>query len=223
MDAFSTNLKLSLSLRELCRYCCKQLNLFYPDGDEVVPTFLTTYVRSALERYEYCFSHVNNKYVFDGRNVFFNHLNSDQYATFLYFLANNIFQSSGSSSVCDKLFLLNKQIHGLDLFYEVALPDIFLLVHPVGTVLGRAQYANYFVAYQRCGVGSNHNQSPSFGQHFTMRPGSSALGSVTTGDYCQLSTGALVIDEQIDGNSTVFGGPSDRKCRRLTKDLDFWR
>ena len=223
MEAVNSNLRSSLSLRELSRYCCGQLNQFYPDCNEVSPAFLSTYIDSALERYEYCFSHVKNKYVFDGKNVYFNHLNGDQYATFLYFLANNIFNDMGSALVCNKLFLLNKQMHGLDLFYEVELPDIFLLVHPVGTVLGRAEYSDYFVAYQRCGVGSNNQQSPSFGRHFTMRPGSSALGGVKTGDYCQLSSVTLVIDEQLEGNSTIFGGPSNRKCRPLTKDLDFWR
>ena len=38
----------------------------------------------------------------------------------------------------DKLFLLNKALHGCDIYYEVALPSVFLLVHPLGTVLGRA-------------------------------------------------------------------------------------
>jgi hypothetical protein len=53
---------------------------------------------------------------------------------------------------------------------------VFLLVHPLGTVLGRGNYSDFFVAYQRCGVGSNNEVYPTFGKHVTLRPGSAVLG-----------------------------------------------
>ena len=36
-------------------------------------------------------------------------------------------------------------LHGIDVFFTVDLPDIFLFCHPLCTVLGRAQYSDYFL------------------------------------------------------------------------------
>jgi serine O-acetyltransferase len=98
-------------------------------------------VPQALERLEHCFTKVNNKYFFDGDRAVFSHLHGDQYCMWLYFLANQLFRDGGEPEVCSKLFLLNKSLNACDLFYEVALPDIFLVVHPLGTVLGRGAYS----------------------------------------------------------------------------------
>ena len=35
------------------------------------------------------------------------------------------------------------------------MPDIFLLSHPVGTVLGRAKFEDFFVVHQRVTVGGD--------------------------------------------------------------------
>ncbi|TEB40985.1 transferase, partial [Flavobacterium circumlabens] len=34
-------------------------------------------------------------------------------------------------------------LNSCDLFYEVNLPDIFFLDHPLGTVIGRGVFKNY--------------------------------------------------------------------------------
>ena len=89
--------------------------------------------------------------------------------------------------ICEKIFLLNKKLHSCDIFYEVKLPSVFLLVHPLGTVLGRGNYSDFFVAYQRCGIGSNHHIYPTLGKYVTMRPGSAILGNSKIGDNCQIA------------------------------------
>ena len=96
----------------------------------------------AFQRIEFCFSKINNKYFFDGTNSVFNHLNGDQYAIFLYYLSNTLFRLNQDTNLCSKLYLLNKALHGLDAFYEVQLPDIFMVIHPISTVLGRGKYDN---------------------------------------------------------------------------------
>lgn len=53
-------------------------------------------------------------------------LYSDQYAMFLYLLSNTIHRRTDWQSLCDKLFFLNKALYGIDAFYEVEFPDIFL-------------------------------------------------------------------------------------------------
>ena len=68
------------------------------------------------------------------KSVLFNHLNSDQFSTFLYFYLIHALQEK-NKNICDKIYYLNKTLNSIDLFTtEVAMPDIFLLVHPVGTV-----------------------------------------------------------------------------------------
>jgi len=55
-------------------------------------------------------------------------------------------------------------MHGIDLFYSVPMPDVFMLVHPVGTVIGKANFSNYLVVYQNCTIGADTDVYPNFGE-----------------------------------------------------------
>ena len=149
------DLNLSLSPIRLVDYLVSQINSTFPDSNKLKVDHIMPSVSESLRRLEHSFSYVNNKYFFDGSCCNFNHLNGDQYAMWLYILSNELYKNNSPKDVCEKIFLLNKQLHACDIFYEVDLPSIFLLVHPMGTVLGRGNYSDFFVAYQRCGVGSN--------------------------------------------------------------------
>jgi serine O-acetyltransferase len=218
-----THVVTSLAPAELASLAAMQCNNVFPDGKAVTADMLAPAVKKALERLEHCFSNVNNKYFFDGQRAVFNHLHGDQYAMWLYFLANELYRQGGPESVCSKLFLLNKSLFGCDIFYEVALPDIFLLVHPLGTVLGRGAYSDYFVAYQRCGVGSNHDVYPSFGEYVTLRPGSAVLGNSKIGDNCQIAAEALVIDRDLPDNSLYIGNPKTAVVKPQLSHYPLWR
>jgi len=141
----------------------------------------------------------------------------------LYLLSNELFLQGASKELCSKVFLLNKKLHACDIFYEIALPSIFLLVHPLGTVLGRGNYSDFFVAYQRCGIGSNHDIFPTIGKHVTMRPGSAILGNSNIGDNCQLASETLVIDSNIPKNNLIFGNPSNQKLKQNKEKYPLWR
>lgn len=213
----------SLDARGLADYAARQCNAMFPDGDDVAPDALMPAVQGALPRLEHCFTRVQNKYFFDGENAVFSHLHGDQYAMWLYLLSNELHRQGGPAVICSKLFLLNKALHGIDAFYEVALPDIFLLVHPLGTVLGRGTYGDYFVAYQRCGVGSNHDVYPTFGRHVTLRPGSAVLGACAIGDHCQIATESLVLDRDLPANTLYIGNPKTATLRRQDAIFPLWR
>lgn len=219
----SLRVRTSLDDRKLAAYAANQCNVAFPDGETVSVDDLMPAVQVALMRLEHCFSHIDNKYFFDGEQVVFNHLHGDQYAMWLYLLANELHRQGGAASACSKLFLLNKTLHGLDAFYEVTLPDVFLLVHPLGTVLGRGVYSDYFIAYQRCGVGSNHDIYPTFGRHVTLRPGSAVLGRCTIGDNCQIATESLVLDRDLPDNTLYIGNPKTAVLRRQEALLPIWR
>lgn len=213
----------SLDARGLAAYAAAQVNGLFPDGDPVAADALMDAVRSALPRLEHCFVHVDNKYFFDGETAVFNHLHGDQYAMWLYLLANELHRRGGPVSTCSKLFLLNKALHGLDAFYEVELPSVFLLVHPLGTVLGRGRYSDFFVAYQRCGVGSNHDVYPTFGRHVTLRPGSAVLGTCAIGNHCQIATESLVLDRDLPDHTLYIGNPKTATLRRQDAIFPLWR
>ncbi|MEP3428001.1 MAG: hypothetical protein ABJL33_15155 [Hyphomicrobiales bacterium] len=214
---------LSLSEADLCSYTIAQVNAMYPDSRPIQVDDFCSAIPEALARLGYCFSHVNNKYFFDGKSPIFNHLHGDQYTMWLYFLSNTVYRQGGDATVCSKLFLLNKALHGCDIFYEVALPKIFLVVHPLGTVLGRGNYNDFFVAYQRCGVGSNHNVYPSFGAHVTLRPGATVLGQSSIGSHCQIAADTLVLDKKIEDGTLVMGPPNQLRYKPNPTPYSLWR
>lgn len=213
----------SLSAQALASLGATQCNNIVPDGSPVLPDMLLAVIPRALERLEHCFQAINNKYFFDGQGAVFSHLHGDQYCMWLYLLSNELYRQGAGFDACTKLFLLNKALHGCDIFYEVMLPDIFLVVHPLGTVLGRGNYADYFVAYQRVGVGSNHDVYPSLGRHVTLRPGAAVLGSATIGDMCQIATESLVIDRDVPDHSIYIGNPKAMTIRPNHETYPLWR
>jgi serine O-acetyltransferase len=141
----------------------------------------------------------------------------------LYFLSNELFRRGAPAAACSKLFLLNKTLHGCDIYYEVELPSIFLLVHPLATVLGRGSYSDYFVSYQRCGIGSNRDAYPSLGRHVTLRPGSAVLGNCRVGDHCQIAAESLLLDRDLPDHSLYIGNPRTAVVRRNDAVYPLWR
>jgi serine O-acetyltransferase len=185
-------MRTSLTRFELCAYLCRQMGNMFPDGAALGN--LAHVVGLALERTAHCFSRVGLKGFTDAEGAIFSHRHSDQYAIFLYYLANSAFQA-GNIVLAEKTYALNKALHGLDAFYEVELPAIFAVQHPVGTVLGRATYSDYFLCYQNCTVGANlEGEHPSFGEGVVMYGGSRIIGDTHVGSNTLVSTGAIVID-----------------------------
>ena len=192
----------TLGKSELAAYLARQLDQFFPD-EPVTPDALAPAVGDAVERMAYCLARLRGKYFTEGR---FDHLHTDQYAMFLYFVGNSLFRRKDDLALAAKVYALNKVLHSIDAFYEVELPDIFLFSHPLGTILGRARYANYFLVYQHCTIGSNLDGIyPTFGEGVAMFGGSAVIGACTIGANCWLSYGSVVMDENVSANSVVFG------------------
>ena len=197
-------MRLSLPSAALADYVGAQLHAFFPE--EAGLNDLATVMADALERVEACFSRIGAKGFRDAAGAVFNHRHTDQYAIFLYYLANSAFRRFGDHPLAEKAYALNKALHALDAFYEVELPDVFLLVHPVGTVLGRATYGNYFCSYQNVTVGGNLDDAhPVFGEGVVLYGGSRIIGAVEIGENSLVSAGAIVMDRQLPPGSVVFG------------------
>ena len=217
------SMKLSLSRAELLDYVFQQMNNFFPDRNKCKSKDFVKYLDLSLERTEYCFSAINSKYFHNGRHVLFDHLHGDHYAMFLYFFASTLYREGYDENTCKKLFLLNKCLHGIDAFYEVELPDIFLFVHPLGTVLGRGSYSDYFIVYQRCNVGANKDQYPTLSKYVSMQPGAAILGNCTIGENCRIAAHALILDRDLEDNSVYMGNPNSFVIKKSPGPNRIWK
>lgn len=187
---------------ELCQYVARQLEKFYPDGlDQDAAIILSVHMDAALERLECCIGAV--RMWTPGQ---FDHLHSSQYTIFLYYLANTVWKATGNKTLCAKLFGLNKALNGIDLFYEIDMPEVFFIGHSVGIVFANATYGNYLVVYQNSTVGKNHGVGPILGEGVVMYPGTAIIGRCEVGPGTVISQGVSLINTNTPGHCTVYSG-----------------
>jgi serine O-acetyltransferase len=188
----------------LLDYVAAQLTSFFPDarpGSPPVATHIEAHLDQALQRTGICINAVRA-----WQPDRFDYLHSTQYCTFLYFLANTMRRSGGDIDVCTKLFLLNKALNGIDLFYDIVMPDVFFIGHSVGIVLAKASYGNYLVLYQNSTVGKNHGVAPVIGEGVVLYPNSAIIGRCHVGDGSVVSQGTSVINQNVPGQCVVYAG-----------------
>ena len=194
----------SLNKSDLREYISRQLNYFYPDNDIIDLKNYERAITLALDRLEYCYKPCTLKHYNNGENTFFNHLYSDHYVMYLWFLANTIWKESSDKTTCNKLYYLNKSLNGLDCMYDTNLPDIFLIFHGVGTMLGKASYSDYFVVLQGCTVGMSNGKYPSIGKGVSLTAHSSLIGNCKVGDNVTISSYTNIIDKDIPAGTVAF-------------------
>jgi len=196
----------AIPIHEIINILERQLdNLFScSEDDRTIITHVITKEGGALFRLEKCFAPNPNKYYHREGQTFFNPFHSGQYNIFLYFVSNEVWKE-GYTLLADKIYFLNKSLNADDLFYEVELPEFFMLDHPMGSVMGRAKYSNGFSFSQCCTVGNNRGVYPVIGDNCEMCMNSAIIGNCVIGDNVTLGAGALVKDTDIPSNSLVFG------------------
>lgn len=188
--------------QSLIDYTCAQVTTFFPDGKgEMVRSQVSRHLDEALARVERCIYAV--RMWTPGR---FNYLNSSQYCIYLYYLGNTIWRNERDAAVPTRLFLLNKMLNGIDLFYEIEMPEVFFIGHSVGIVLAKATYGNYLVLYQNSTVGKNHGVAPVIGDGVVMYPNTAIIGRCHVADGTILSQGTSIINRDTPGNCIAFQG-----------------
>ena len=121
----------------------------------------------------------------------------------------------GYISIAEKAFLLNKALHGIDAFYAITLPDVFLFVHPVGTVLGNASYADCLVVYQNVTVGSDKDGIyPTFGKSTVLYSKSSVIGRCKIGNNVSIAAHSFVRNMDVPDDSVVVGLYPENKIKK---------
>lgn len=125
----------------------------------------------------------------------------DQYSTFLYYYANSIWKLGGEKVFADKLILLNRALSGMWCSYKNNLPDIFLFGHPVGTVLGNANYSDYLVVLQNVTVNTMEddkgNRVLDIGKGCYLSAGATIIKNSTIGDWCTVGVNTTLHDTSL--------------------------
>lgn len=190
----------------------KQLSSFFPVLSEDEERQLRSCMDQSIEMSVNNFKHSDNKYFkkeIDGELVIrFDAYHSIQWMTFLYYLSHNLWLNK--SSLCDRVYYLNRIMHSVDLFYAIDLPKVWSAEHPLGSVMGRAKYSDGFFFYQGCTVGGTRNREgvlyyPELDQNVRMYANSSILGKCHIGRNAQIGAGALVKNQDVPANVIVFG------------------
>ncbi|MCI9545815.1 MAG: transferase [Lachnospiraceae bacterium] len=188
-------------------------SLFWLNADE--KERIDYYVRAkVVDRLERCFLEIKNKYYKKDEKCFFSPLHTCQYTFFLYFLSNTIFYETRDRSLCDRIYGLGKIVSGMDLYYEVNMPEVFFFDHPMGSVIGRAKYKKYFSFSQGCTVGQNGGVYPEFGEKVIMLSDSKVIGKSSIGNNVVIAANAYIKDAVIPDDCIVFGSSPNLVIKR---------
>jgi serine O-acetyltransferase len=191
------------------------MDALYPPEDSERSHILTDGIPTALERLRRCFDRIVAKYYSS-----FDPWRGSHYAIFLYYLSNSLLRA-GHARAGEKVYLLNRALHAVDILHEVDLPDVWMLDHPLGTVIGRAKYGSHFIFSQNCTVGNINGVYPAIGRGVMMSSRCSILGRSSIGDCCILGSGALVKNTDIPPFSLVFGESPNLTIKR--RDASYFR
>ena len=192
------------SVNFLQQYVARQIETLFPSLSEPLELD-AAWVEEALNNVNYCVRRIK---AFGGRD--FDPLNSGQYATFLYYLSSVIHGQGGDREIPSKLFLLNKALNGIDLFYEVEMPSVFLIGHTVGMVFAKATYGSHCIFHQGCTVGRNSDDRPIIERGVILYPNASVIGACHIRENTVVSPGIQLVNTDTPGNCIVLQGPDGR-------------
>jgi serine O-acetyltransferase len=150
----------------------------------------------------------NNKYV----NI--NKFNVDQCIHYFIFLQKALLEA-GALHLAEKVYFYTRVNFCVDIFPTRRLPEKFLLVHPLGAILGDASYGNFLVVYQNVTVGGNPKlEYPSIRGGCVLYAGSKIIGRSTIGENVIIGAGVVINNESIPANTTVFLDWENRRCSK---------
>ncbi|MDB5425014.1 MAG: hypothetical protein JWQ29_2430 [Phenylobacterium sp.] len=202
------------SRASLLAYTVAQCAHVVPDGREAAfGSAVDAHLDEALERLGRCINACA-----PWRPDEFNVLQSSQHCIYLYYLSNTIWKRSGETAAPTRLFLMNKAFNGIDLFYEIAMPEAFYIGHSVGIVLAKATYGNHLVLYQGATVGRHKQDVPQLGERVILYPHSAVVGRAVVEDGAVLSQGTRAINQRVPAGQMAFASDGGKLAFRPTPD-----
>ncbi|MDN3921586.1 hypothetical protein [Roseateles violae] len=207
---------MTVAAPELAGFVARQLQNFYPDGHPSLGV-LQAALPQALARTQACVARVR------AWQSGFDPLVSGQYASFLYYLSNEVGMQLGDGATATRLFLLNKALHGLELFYELALPEVFMLGHTPGIVLAKAGYGSHLMLHQGCTVGRKiGGERPRLDSHIVLFPNAMVIGRCHVRANTVIAPGVCLVDTDTPGDCYVLPGPEGRPLFKPAR-REVWR
>ncbi|RJE48780.1 hypothetical protein A7K50_08480 [Dehalobacter sp. MCB1] len=197
-------MNLSLSPKEFNHYVLRQVDHFFPDNARIDTDKFSLAFDLAVDRTHHCFKHLRLTSYCSQGETYLNHLHSDQYAVFLWFLSNSVWKETEDEKLAAKFFYLNKSLHSFNCMYDTNLPDIFLFLHLMGTVLGKAAYSDFLVVTQGCTVGAHRSKYPQIGKGASLLPNTSIIGDSHIGNYVSLGISTVVYEQDIPDRHIVY-------------------
>ena len=152
----------------------------------------------------------NAKYAHDSEgNIVFSPYNTVEYSIFLYYLSHELYKA-GHEREAGLIYYLNKIMNCVEWFYAIELPPHFWADHPLGSVLGRAQYGDYLFVNQGVTVGGNsigvlNDVYPTIGENVHLCAGCSLIGNCNIGDNSIIAAGTFVRNQDVPPNSIAYG------------------
>ena len=115
-------------------------------------------------------------------------------------------------------------MNSCEIYWNVELPDHFVVEHPIGTVLGKAMYGDFFCVYQGVTVGANFEGDdciwPAIGNNVTMYANSTIIGNCHIGSNVIIAASAFLIDCDVPDNSIVYGVyPNHRVITKTEEEI----
>jgi serine O-acetyltransferase len=147
----------------------------------------------------------------------FDYLVSWQYSTYLYFLSRQIFLEEENIEYATRVYLVNKALNSVELFYRIEMPKYFFLSHTPGLVFAQANYGEYSVFHQSCTVGRSGEDRPILEEGVILYPNSSVIGRCHVRENTVLAPGVQLVNQDTPGNCYVFTG---EKGRPIFKEID---
>lgn len=138
----------------------------------------------------------------------FDPVHADQYAMFLWLCSNEAFHH-GDTALAADFYNLNRALNAIVCMWDTKMPKTFLWIHAVGTMLGKAEYGERFVAYHNVTVGTDRGERPRFGTGTILFAGAKVVGAAAIGERSVISLNSVVIAETIAPNSLVAGRSPD--------------
>ena len=200
---------LSLEKEVLQKYLIRQVDYRFPDGNsqfDFKDTMVSRAFNEGLERTENCFSHICVRGYEKNGECYFNHLHMDQYSQFLYFFSNSLWKLTENEELCSKLILLNRDLSGCWFSFKATLPDIFILVHPVGSVVGHRNvtFSDYLVILQNVTINGLPDSALKLGKGLFMGAGAKIIGGGQIGNRVSIGAGTVVKNPEVSNDSIVY-------------------
>lgn len=144
--------------------------------------------------------------------------NVDQVMHFVLLLQKKLWDS-GYSVLAQKVYYYTRTSFNIDVFPSRKLPLRFRFVHPLGLILGNAEYGNCLVCYQGVTVGGNPKlEYPKVGEQCVLYAGSKVFGRSVVGSNSVVGAGVVINNEVIPENSIVYLDGSSRKIKENMKN-----